>query len=99
MNCGSHEDLHVVTCNDSDLLGPGRILVHCRHCRISNRSRTAVSFPLSMLTEQIFVELYRTGQTRSDPEISVPMVMGEDNPKLVHEIQSFLESNKRVITR
>ena len=81
--CGARYELALVTLRYSQHEPGGRVLLYCPQCRTDFSNHIGVCIPLDDVTDDVFLELYRTGNAESDPSIAVRMVYGEDRPELV----------------
>ena len=79
-NCSSKDDLHLVTLGR----GMGRTLVYCPRCR------SGVSIPLSIVTEDLFIDLYKLGKTTSNPPSAIKVVFGLELPELQRKLERIL---------
>jgi hypothetical protein len=92
--CGGSRDLHFVTCGEPGGDFPGRALVYCSDCRKGMHHMIDVSLPLSQLTPEIFLNLYRLGKTESNPESAIKIAFGKDNEHLAHAVEAILRSKR-----
>jgi hypothetical protein len=68
----------------------GRVLVYCAMCRENYRDYIGKSIPLELVSKEVFLELYRTNRTSSDPQTAVEIVFGKDDFNLVCEAMRLL---------
>ena len=79
-SCGKAEDLSLVIGGYSPGGMAGRILLYCETCKANRPESLAVSIPVELVTEEVFVDLYRHGWTESDPAQAAKIVFGEAQP-------------------
>jgi hypothetical protein len=91
--CGSFDHLSLVTLRYSDTESAGRILLYCGRCREWAKLWIGVTITIEELTPDIFLDLYRTKQTASDPYTAVEIAFGESKPLLVQEAKRILKSH------
>ena len=89
--CGNLENLNLVTLRYNDTDSAGRILLYCNSCRQRAKLRIGVNIAIEEVTPEIFLDLYRTKQTTSDPAIAVDIVFGESNSLLVREVERIFK--------
>jgi len=68
--------------------------VYCASCRREKFTTIDVSLPLSLLTPEIFRELYAMGKTGSDPRIAIDIVFGKSDRALQRELEAIIESRR-----
>lgn len=93
-NCNGVEDLYFVTCGDPGSDFPGRTLVYCAHCRREKFTMIDISLPLSLLTPDIFRQLYVMGKTESDPATAIDIVFGRSERALQWELEAIIEGRR-----
>lgn len=93
--CGNREGLSLVTIPYQDDAGAGRILVYCRNCQADMIGQLGETIPLGKVSPGVFLDLYRTGKTTSDPFTAVELVFGKPDPDLVREAQNALNGKAR----
>lgn len=94
--CGGVEDLHLVTIPESS--GPGqvgRLLLYCWTCR-GERGSFGVSIPVDLVTPELCAWLYRSGRTRSDPEIATTIAFGRATPELATKLRQILQQQAKL---
>ena len=69
---------------------PGRLLAYCDRDREDKGEAILVALPLTCLTDDLFVSLYREGWTESEPEFASQIVFGMTRQELVHEVRQYL---------
>jgi hypothetical protein len=92
-NCGSGKNLHLVSMPYESGSVRGRLLVYCAKC-LDRGYRIGICLPLSMVTPELFLELYTCGVTGSDPSQAVEIVFGSERPILAKEAQALLDRQK-----
>ena len=70
--------------------GAGRILVYCRTCQVDMAGQLGETIPLGKVSSGVFLDLYRTGKTTSDPFTACELVFGSVKPDLVREAQTLM---------
>lgn len=93
--CGNREGLSLVTIPYQEAAGAGRILVYCSTCQAGAANQLAEIIPLGKVSPGVFLDLYRTGKTTSDPFTAVELVYGRSDPDLVREAQNVLNGEAR----
>jgi hypothetical protein len=89
--CGGNEDLYFVTCRELGDSSLGRILVYCQSCRSEMQQIIDISVPLTLVTKDLFLSLYRLGKTASDPMTSVNIVFGIQDHRLQSEVEKIIQ--------
>lgn len=92
--CGSGGELALVTLRYSSHAPAGRILVYCPRCRADFARHIGVHIALDAVTDEIFLGLYRTGNTGSDPATAVDIVFGKDRHDLVSAATLILRTDE-----
>ncbi|EKF73010.1 hypothetical protein A11A3_15704 [Alcanivorax hongdengensis A-11-3] len=70
------------------------MLVYCLPCRQNHEEKIDVDIPLGMVNRSLFLDLYRTGKTRSDPFTATELVFGRADPELVSQAQQLLATSR-----
>ena len=92
--CGGGGELALVTLRYSRHAPGGRILVYCSRCREDFAPWIGVCIALDAVTDEVFLGLYRTGKTESDPATAVEIVFGKDRHDLVSAATLILEPDE-----
>ncbi len=71
--------------------GGGRVLVYCQGCWTEMASQIGEVIPMEMVSPSVFLDLYRTGKTGSDPFTACELVFGRVEPDLVREAQTLMK--------
>lgn len=91
-SCGSQDGLHLVTIPYEEHRTPGRVLVYCTACREVVADRIGETIPLAKVSRGVFLDLYRSGKTASDPFTAVELVFGRTDADLIREAQAILNA-------
>ncbi len=92
-SCGCQEGLHMVIIPYEENRTPGRVLVYCGACREVVADRISEAIPLAKVSRGVFLDLYRSGKTASDPFTAVELVFGRSDTDLVREAQGILNAS------
>lgn len=93
-SCGGKGDLYFVTCGQAGSDSPGRTLVYCAACRKERHQMIDVSIPLSLLTPDLFLDLYRLGKTTSSPDTAVELVFGKPVDEISRAAEAILSTRR-----
>ena len=74
---------------------PGRILAYCTRCRREKEQSVLVSIPIELVSDEVFVALYREGFTESVPDYASEIVFGVERPDLVRRVVEYLDEDLR----
>lgn len=88
--CGNPRDLSLVTMPYSPDVEVGRILVYCPNCRSDMAKLIGLIIPIGEVSPEVFLELYRTGKTESDPAIATEIVFGKVKPEIARHAEYIL---------
>ena len=89
--CSCLINLHLITIPYEHNSESGRILLYCEGCRANAFDSTGVSIPIIEVTPEIFLDLYRTNKTASDPSTASEIVFGYSNARLVSAAEKLLD--------
>lgn len=88
--CGDFDRLNLVTIRYEQNGESGRVLVYCPPCRNDFRAHMGVCIPLTELTVEMFLDLYRSGKTASDPHQAVSIAFGVTDETIIREVELVL---------
>ncbi|MEQ3636463.1 hypothetical protein [Alcanivorax sp.] len=91
--CGNREGLSLVTVLYEEGANAGRALVYCEACKADMMAWIGEAIPLEKVSPAVFLDLYRTGKTASDPFTAVELVFGRKDADLVRQAQALLNTN------
>ena len=74
---------------------PGRVLAYCTRCRLEKEQSVLVSIPIELVSDEVFVALYREGFTESVPDYASEIVFGVERPDLVRRVVEYLDEDLR----